>query len=82
MFMFLESIFKNWYILHAHFFTISKININKDIAPTCSADPSVHPPKTLPSFSAATFAKKIRKNVELESELVPKSADLERIFGF
>ena len=57
--------FKNWYILLAHFFTMSKININKDIAPTCSADPPVHPlpdpPKTLPSFSATTFAKKIRK---------------------
>ena len=64
--MFLVSTFKNWDILLAHFLTMSKININKDIAPTCSADPPVlhslpHPPKTLPSFSAATFAKKIRK---------------------
>ena len=60
--MFLMTTFKNWYILLAHFFTMSKININKDIALTCSVDPSVHPlphlPKTLPSFSAATSAKK------------------------
>ena len=65
IFMFLMSTFKNWYILLAHFFTMSKININKDIAPTCSANPRVHllphPPKTLSYFSAATFAKKIRK---------------------
>ena len=65
IFMFLVSTFKNWYIILANFFTKSKININKDIAPTCSGNPAInplhHPPKTLPSFSAATFAKQIRK---------------------